>query len=1084
MRLRSSALLPVAGVLALCAGCASSGTPGVVSIRPASDAGRLIRAAATAGPVRIELAPGRYVLESSVYTDPSCGNCEDATESVPATLGLKVSGTGVEIVGTHADSVVIETRAGYGLLFEDCADCALRHVTVTGGVRSPDGRATDAAVVVRRSTVTLEACVLRDNVGDSAVVATTVVGIAGIAVREGGDATVRGCRIVGNSWDGIAMYRGARAHIVDNVVDGVDRAAGARIGGGRGVGIGLTWDAQAVIERNLVRRYWKGIGAFVTADADIRENVVEDILTWGIALWGPGGAHPAARIERNIVFRTGACGVMIERPVGGGPPGTLIDNIIVQTGGNDAYDRGEPYCWQRPIARHSVPPEFVERGNLLAGSRQPVDAGTAPAPLPELTADALARAARPLEEYLAGQPALRGATVFSAQRELAPVLRPHASTWQRVLAAEDARAVSDGELSVLFDALTAAEPELRRLAVRALGRLERADLAPRIAPMLADAAPRVRASAANALAQTLRRGADERAAELLLDALPAREDDPHAVAAIAESVGRLRHADTDAARAVVERLVPHLIGTNEARLGALRGLYFTARQQSARGAFTDAALDALRRQVIVRSATAANDTRTRALAVATLVAAGGANAAVIDSVLSRDAAPLVRREAVAGAAALADAEQVSEVVQRGLSDSAAVVRYEALRVYGRRLADQGCRPITAAARDPDLHVALQAIELLAASCTGDADAIAVIRTAVSANAAAPDPRARRSAARALVALARTDRAAAAPALRRFVHDDDMFVRAYAARAAGVLADTATLRGMASDAQPIVRTAVVQSLSTTARAGRTADPIYLAQLDQDDGALLLAASAALAGSTAPRAADRLLDALDRVTAQRRETTRDARRALLDRARELGNASLAPRIQPYLRDFDATIAEQAGDVIASWTGTRVEPAPEPLPRLPLPTFDEVAALERAHVVVELDGGASFTIRLLPFDAPTNAARFARLARAGYYDGLTVHRVVPNFVVQGGSPGANEYSGDGPFTRDELGLAGNWRGAVGLSTRGRDTGDAQFYINLVDNVRLDHEYTVFGVVTDGMDVVDAMLEGVMIRRMTVRE
>jgi cyclophilin family peptidyl-prolyl cis-trans isomerase len=93
------------------------------------------------------------------------------------------------------------------------------------------------------------------------------------------------------------------------------------------------------------------------------------------------------------------------------------------------------------------------------------------------------------------------------------------------------------------------------------------------------------------------------------------------------------------------------------------------------------------------------------------------------------------------------------------------------------------------------------------------------------------------------------------------------------------------------------------------------------------------------------------------------------------------------------------------------------------------------------------------------------------------------VPNFVVQGGSPGANEYAGAGPFTRDELGLQGNWRGTVGLSTRGRDTGDAQMFINLVDNVRLDHEYTVFAEVARGMDVVDRVLEGAVILRIVRR-
>ena len=92
------------------------------------------------------------------------------------------------------------------------------------------------------------------------------------------------------------------------------------------------------------------------------------------------------------------------------------------------------------------------------------------------------------------------------------------------------------------------------------------------------------------------------------------------------------------------------------------------------------------------------------------------------------------------------------------------------------------------------------------------------------------------------------------------------------------------------------------------------------------------------------------------------------------------------------------------------------------------------------------------------------------------------MPYFVVQGGSPGANEYVGDGPFTRDELGLE-NRRGTIGVSTRGRDTGDGQIYFNTVDNVRLDHDYTVFAEVLSGMDVVDGMQEGAKIRRVVVR-
>jgi cyclophilin family peptidyl-prolyl cis-trans isomerase len=99
------------------------------------------------------------------------------------------------------------------------------------------------------------------------------------------------------------------------------------------------------------------------------------------------------------------------------------------------------------------------------------------------------------------------------------------------------------------------------------------------------------------------------------------------------------------------------------------------------------------------------------------------------------------------------------------------------------------------------------------------------------------------------------------------------------------------------------------------------------------------------------------------------------------------------------------------------------------------------------------------------------------AGAWDGLTFHRVEPGFVVQGGSPGANEYVGADLYTRDERGPLSHVRGTVGISTRGRDTGDGQIFINLVDNARLDHAYTMIGTVVSGMAIVDGMLEGATI-------
>ena len=87
----------------------------------------------------------------------------------------------------------------------------------------------------------------------------------------------------------------------------------------------------------------------------------------------------------------------------------------------------------------------------------------------------------------------------------------------------------------------------------------------------------------------------------------------------------------------------------------------------------------------------------------------------------------------------------------------------------------------------------------------------------------------------------------------------------------------------------------------------------------------------------------------------------------------------------------------------------------------------------------------------------------------------------MIQGGSPGANEYAGDAAFMRDEVGRS-HTRGTVGISTRGRDTGDAQIFVNLLDNPRLDHEFTVFAEVTSGMETVDGVLEGDVIERIEI--
>jgi cyclophilin family peptidyl-prolyl cis-trans isomerase len=176
--------------------------------------------------------------------------------------------------------------------------------------------------------------------------------------------------------------------------------------------------------------------------------------------------------------------------------------------------------------------------------------------------------------------------------------------------------------------------------------------------------------------------------------------------------------------------------------------------------------------------------------------------------------------------------------------------------------------------------------------------------------------------------------------------------------------------------------------------------------------------------------------------------------------------------------------AAEYLTRWTGRPRTAAPRLLLKPPL-KWSEIQALRGARLRVTMavsSGSGRFEIALFPDEAPATVARVVRLARAGYYNGLTFHRVVPNFVIQGGSPNANEYTGDALFMRDEVGPVSHNRGTLGISTRGRDTGDAQIFVNLVDNPRLDFNYTVWGRVVSGMEVVDGVLEGDVIERVEV--
>ena len=128
-------------------------------------------------------------------------------------------------------------------------------------------------------------------------------------------------------------------------------------------------------------------------------------------------------------------------------------------------------------------------------------------------------------------------------------------------------------------------------------------------------------------------------------------------------------------------------------------------------------------------------------------------------------------------------------------------------------------------------------------------------------------------------------------------------------------------------------------------------------------------------------------------------------------------------------------------------------------------------------------SFTIELLPDEAPLTVDNFAELARRGYYRGIIFHRVVPNFVAQLGDPRGDGSGGPGYTIRCEVNEVPYDRGAVGMALSGKDTGGSQWFVTHAPQPHLDGGYTVFGRVVSGMNVIDSIVRGDIIRSITVR-
>ncbi len=314
-------------------------------------------------------------------------------------------------------------------------------------------------------------------------------------------------------------------------------------------------------------------------------------------------------------------------------------------------------------------------------------------------------------------------------------------------------------------------------------------------------------------------------------------------------------------------------------------------------------------------------------------------------------------------------------------------------------------------------------------------------------------------------------------------DSHWSVRAALAAALGTLDGSRglpRLMTMLSDADLRVIPAVLAAL-TKLRAPK-ADRLLIERLTVDDVVVRASAAASLGEIRPQGGADALAAAYK---FGERDASYLARAAALAALASYG-AEAAPTLRAALSDRDWAVRVRAAELLK-----KIDPAADGAREIrPAPTVRQTAAYEMGqltnptvspHVYIETDKG-TIEIELAVLDAPLTCDTFITLARKGYFDGLSFHRVVPDFVVQAGDPRGDGEGGPGFTLRDELNERPYLRGSVGLARDWLDTGGSQFFITLGPQPQLEARYTVFGQVVSGMEVVDRLAQWDVITRVRV--
>jgi cyclophilin family peptidyl-prolyl cis-trans isomerase/HEAT repeat protein len=686
-------------------------------------------------------------------------------------------------------------------------------------------------------------------------------------------------------------------------------------------------------------------------------------------------------------------------------------------------------------------------------------------------------------------------------------------TLLQIIEAEDERRWDASEMGKLFQDPSAA---VRARAALAAGRIgDEGAVGPLGALLNGDRDERVRATAAFALGEI----EAEAAAGGLQEAL-VRSKSPELRARAVEALGKIAAALPDsrqetkarAGAAIVSALSAESRQPKPNRELVLLGLTAILRARPEGGART-AALFLASKEARVRADAANTLTRLRAKE----------SLDRLRVMLSTDVDAVARANAARALGAAEDAASFDALVERATADADSRVRVSAVRALALLKDARAGLPLRA--RAEELHREYKAekagglnpkvpsavnelLEIFTAlghvlANSNDQRAIELLRVYRSEGLVAPELET------ALARIAPTQYMrdpAVAELFRRVPTFKDSSVTwqkvSATGQGAGELSGVTSAQvgngivGLQADAQIALRS-LVASKNTPAlavpdllRALASFKPIDLAsvareQLRADD--VIVRATAADILSDLPPDADSaraLADALPRAL---QDEINDAALSVLGALSKQQGAEVNAAISTALETTDYLVRRRAADILRERSGG----APDERRVETVNTRNHRADYERAaarigrsvRASISTDKGA-FTVELLPEEAPLTVDNFITLARRGYFNGVAFHRVVPNFVVQGGDPRGDGNGGPGYQIRDEINMVPYDRGAVGMALSGRDTGGSQWFVTHSPQPHLDGGYTVFGRVVAGMDVVDRIARGDRIRSVNVIE